>query len=285
MRTRGYLRLVMACGLAACASPGPPVRTAPPPSPVVPESIITTPGSWSFSLAPGTVAYRIQRTAAIEQSDSVTTREISTNSTYESITLEPASDTIRFTAAVDTFSTTTQGAIGAVQSTPLPLQVSGTLVADSLNVISADSIAGKCNPVETALITDLRNLLPRFPTPISTGSSWSDSTDSLGCQGSISTRTHVTRSYRVVGESTYEGTRILIVQRTDSIQATGEGAQQQHRLLLDAKGTGTATYYLDVNSGRVLHLSVSQDSNLTVMASGKTSHFRQNAKQEFALVR
>jgi hypothetical protein len=284
MQIRAYLRLAMVCGLTGCASPRPPVRTAPPPSPAVPEPISTAPGSWSFSLAPGTVAYRVERTAVIEQSDSGATREISSNSTYESIAVEFGGDTIHFTATVDTFSTTTQGVIGAVPSTSLPLQVSGSLVANNLTISSVDSIAGKCNPVETAVITDLRNLLPRFPSPISTGSSWNDSTSSLGCQGSISTMTHITRSYQVVGESTYEGTRILVVQRADSIQAAGEGAQQQHRLLLDARGTGTATYYLDISSGRLLHLSISQDSNLTVTASGRTSHFRQNAKQEFALV-
>jgi hypothetical protein len=89
----------------------------------------------------------------------------------------------------------------------------------------------------------------------------------------------------VIGESAYEGLPVVIVQRTDSIQATGEGAQQQHRMLLDVRGVGTAVYYLDINSGRVLHLSSSQDLSLIVTASGKSSHFRESAKQEFALVR
>jgi hypothetical protein len=89
----------------------------------------------------------------------------------------------------------------------------------------------------------------------------------------------------VIGESSYEGISAIVVQRTDSIQATGEGAQQQHRVLLDARGTGSAIYYLDINSGRVLHLSSSQDLNLVITASGKSSQFRESAKQEFALVR
>lgn len=232
---------------------------------------------------PGTVTYKISRSAAIEDLGAGAKQEISTNSSHESIGLQAIGDTIGFTAVVDTFSTTTQGAIGPAQTTQLPLQLSGFLIGDSL--VITDSLAQKCNPVVSALITDIHNLLVSFPDTLSTQSSWRDSTSLFGCQGSIGTQSHVTRSYKVIGESSYEGISAIIVQRTDSIQATGEGAQQQHRILLDARGVGSAVYYLDINNGRVLHLSSSQDLNLIITASGKSSHFRESAKQEFALVR
>ena len=88
-----------------------------------------------------------------------------------------------------------------------------------------------------------------------------------------------------MGMSAYEGLPALVVQRTDTISAEGDGAQQQHRLVLNASGTGSATYYLDTSTGRVLHLTANQDSNLTVTTSGRTRQFRQSAKQEFGLVR
>jgi hypothetical protein len=78
---------------------------------------------------------------------------------------------------------------------------------------------------------------------------------------------------------------VLVIQRADFIQAEGEGAQQQHRLLLTAVGTGNATYYVDIGTGHVVHLTVNQDIDLTVTASGRANHFRQNARQEFTLVR
>jgi hypothetical protein len=91
--------------------------------------------------------------------------------------------------------------------------------------------------------------------------------------------------YRVLGENIYEGTRAVVVQRSDTIQAEGEGAQQQHRLRLTANGTGSSVYYLDAATGRIVHLSIGQDLALSITASGKTSHFQQTTKQEFVLVR
>lgn len=283
MRLAVFRQLLIVLSLAGCVSARPPQPAPPTPSVPVPSPINTGPKTWSFGFVPGTVTYKISRSATIEDLDAGAKREISTNSSHESIGLQAIGDTISVTAVVDTFSTTTQGAIGPAQLAQLPLQLSGSLVGDSL--VITEGLAQKCDPVATALITDLHNLLANFPDTLSIQMSWRDSTSLLGCQGSIGTQSHVTRSYKVIGESIYEGTSVVMVQRTDSIQATGEGAQQQHRILLDAHGNGSAIYYLEINSGRVLHLSTSQDLNLVVTASGKSSHFRESAKQEFALVR
>lgn len=283
MRLAVIRQLLPVLSLAGCVSARPPQPAVPTPSVPVPSPINTGPKTWSFSFTPGTVTYKISRSATIEDVDAGARREISTNFSHEAIGLQATGDTISFTAVVDTFSTTTQGAIGPAQVAQLPLQLSGHLAGDSL--VITDSLAQKCNPVATALITDLHNLLVSFPDTLSIQMSWRDSTSLLGCQGSIGTQSHISRSYKVIGESIYEGIPVVMVQRTDSIQATGEGAQQQHRMLLEARGIGSAVYYLDINSGRVLHLSSSQDLNLIVTASGKSSHFRESAKQEFALVR
>jgi hypothetical protein len=78
---------------------------------------------------------------------------------------------------------------------------------------------------------------------------------------------------------------VLVVQRADTIHAEGEGAQQQHRMVVTADGAGSATYYLDTRAGHVIHLTVDQNFDLMVTASGRASHFRQTAKQDFTLVR
>src|SRR4029077_3100225 len=101
-------------------------------------------------------------------------------------TLELAGDTIHFTAIIDTSSTLTQGAIGPVQAVPVPVQLSGSFIGDSL-IFSSDSIAEKCNPINSRLSTDLHNLLVRFPVQLSQGSSWKDSVELTGCQGMIPT--------------------------------------------------------------------------------------------------
>jgi hypothetical protein len=212
-------------------------------------------------------------------------RDVSTSSSHESITLQPLGDTMGFTAVVDTFSTTSQGMVTTTQQgAVLPFQLSGFLTGDSIR-ISNDSLNNPCNPVATALITDLHYLLAPFPASLSMASTWRDSTNVIVCGGSIPVRSRATHSYAVAGETLYEGVPVLVIQRADTIHAEGEGAQQQHRMVLTADGVGSATYYLDPRAGHVIHLTVNQNLDLIVTASGRANHFRQTAKQDFTLVR
>ena len=106
-----------------------------------------------------------------------------------------------------------------------------------------------------------------------------------GCQGMIPTTAHIARSYIVSGETVYQGEPVLVIQRTDSIHAHGEGAQQQHRVILDASGTGSALYYVSPRDGRVVRVNTGQDLDLSITASGKINRFKQSSKQEFNFVR
>ena len=273
-------------GCSAGTRPSPPVA----PEPVVPSPPGVTPpaaGTWTFNYAPGTTRYQVSRSAAIEsQSDSTgSKRETSTNTTNEFLSLVAAGDSgLSFTAIVDTFSTTGQGLIGPVPVIQLPVQVTGFLTAETL-IISGDTITSiKCNPVFSTLVSDVRNLLPRFPAELSPGKAWRDSVNSSGCQAGIPTTSRTTSAYVVAGEANYEGRPVLVVQRSDMIQAHGEGAQQQHSVKLDAGGTGNALYYLDRKDGRITRITAGQELNLTITTSGKLHQFKQNSKQEFRLV-
>jgi hypothetical protein len=273
------LYFMIGCGSVRTSPPGASPVELPPPPTVKPSSV----GSWTFSYMPGALRYQISRSAAIEsQADSSTGREISTNITGELITLTPAADSgVGFTVVIDTFSSTTQGRIGPVQPIQLPMQVAG-MFSDSGLTITSDS-SSKCNPVGSIINSDLHNLLTRFPAPLSQGLRWQDSVSMAGCQAAIPTTSRTVRSYTVSGEALYEGRPVLIVQRTDSIQAQGEGAQQQHPMRLDARGTGSAIYYLDTRDGRVVRLTAGQELLLTITASGKPHQFKQSSKQDFRL--
>jgi hypothetical protein len=134
------------------------------------------------------------------------------------------------------------------------------------------------------LATDLHNLLIVFPQQLATGLSWKDSTDVQGCQAGVPTSVHTNRAYAVSGTASYEGRPVLVILRSDTTRAKGEGGLQQHRVSIDATGTGTALYYLDLETGRVVRLTVDQITDLGVIASAKRSQFRQNSKQEFQIV-
>lgn len=282
--------LFVICVLIGCASP----RTSPPGSPVPvpvvpPPPVIASPSanSWAFSYAPGAMHYQVSRSAAIEsQSDTSRNREVSSNLTYERVTLTPAADSgIILTAVIDTFSTTTQGLIGPVQTAQLPVEVLGIFTGDSLSFgIDSAANTGKCNPIRSALVSDLHNLLTRFPAKLTTGLAWRDSVNSGGCQAAIPTTSRTTRSFVVSGEAIYEGRPVLLVQRSDTIQAHGEGAQQQHALKLDAVGNGSAVYYLDTKDGRLVRLTSGQELVLTITTSSKPHQFRQSSRQDFRLL-
>lgn len=284
---RPIRRWGLLCVLAACASPKAPVTGVPTPLPgplpTSPAPDIPSATTWSFTYVAGALSYEVSRTATIQsQSDSSSHTELSNNVTHELVNLEFAGDTIRFTAAIDTFSTATQGSIGPAQTVTLPIQLTGSLLHDSL-IISNDSIRESCNPAQSALATDLRNLLVPFPAKLDQGATWKDSTLVKGCQAMIPTAVTSSRSFTVAGETMYEGHRVLAVQRLDTIRAHGEGAQQQHPLVLDALGTGKALYYLSTGDGHVVHLSTEHDLNLSVSTSGQVHRFRQSSKQEFKL--
>lgn len=291
MKIRGIgcgLLAWLALGCAGGPSGSRPTAPLPIPSPQpsqLPVPVTAGAGAWSFKYSPGVLSYRISRTAAIESNglDSARHREVSTNLTHESLTLEPTDQATNFTAVIDTFATTTQGLIGAVQPVDLPVQFSGSFT-DSALVISNEARGERCNALGSMLVTDLHNLLIVFPAQMSAGMSWKDSLDVRGCQAGVPTSIHITRSYVVSGEAPYEGRTILLIQRADTTRAVGEGGLQQHRIAIDGSGTGTALYYLDTAAGRIVHLTVNQLLNLGVTASGRRFQFAQDSKQDFSIV-
>lgn len=268
-----------------CAPAAVPRPVQPAPLPSIPNPAPSAASAWTINRSSGAISYQISRSAAIEsQSDSNPHREISTNTTHELVTLTMVGDTIHFAALIDTSSSTTQGTIGPVQSVLLPVQLSGSAIGDSLTIL-ADSTTEKCNPVSSALSADLHNLLVGFPSQLSQTGSWRDSLELSTCQAMIPTTVRISRSYVVAGETTYQGLLVVVVQRRDSIHARGEGAQQQHRVTLDASGTGTATYYLNPQNGFVLRLNTEQNLDLAITTSGKIHRFRQISTQNFSSLR
>jgi hypothetical protein len=134
------------------------------------------------------------------------------------------------------------------------------------------------------LVTDLHNLLIAFPKQLSTGVTWKDSADVTGCQAGVPTAAHTARSYIVSGNASFEGHPMLVVLRTDTTRAKGEGGLQQHRVSIEVAGTGTALYYIDTASGRIVRLTIDQLLDLSVTTSARRSQFKQNSKQDFQLV-
>jgi hypothetical protein len=258
-----------------------------PPTPTLPAPGSTIPGAriWSFSYAPGIASYEIRHTATINNlTDSLARQEIVTSLAHEVLTVERVGDTIQLTIAVDSFAISSQPVLGATPSAVLPAHLVGTLTSEGVQLAS-DTLAGKCDPVASAMRSDLHSLVTSFPPQMSEGMTWTDSVKAEGCQGMIPTIADISRVYRVTGETIFNGTPAIVIERRDSIRAHGEGAQQQHRLIIDAGGNGTALEYLGISDGRVIAITGSQELNITIAMSGQTHRFRQSLKQEIAIQR
>jgi hypothetical protein len=286
MRPKAIIPCLLLFIAPSCA-PSTKPSIPPLPQPEAPRPAEPSPSAqfWTFSYAPGVNAYQVTRNATIESQDSAAVQENSSNVTHEVLSLERVGDTVQFKIVADTFSTATEGTIGgSPQSAQLPARIGGILVRDTLQ-LDSDSLSTVCTPVESTLRADLNNLIVSFPTPLTRGMRWRDSVEIATCQAMIPTVAQTRRAYVVTGETVYEGSPVVVIERADTTQAHGEGAQQQHRIVLDGIATGTALYYLSPSTGQVVRITTTQDLALTITASSKTHHFRQNLKQQFALSR
>lgn len=252
-----------AAGAAACAPAAPaptPVPQRPPASvsPAIPP--VTRPplgstrgGAWSFSYAPGTYTYSVVTEAVVA----------------------PASDTMqkRVAPTPPERATITVGADGTVQ------------------VISPTPAASGACDASAAAITRAQQMITTLPPHITGGESWSDSTTTDGCRGSIPATSHVAHTYTVLGDTTLApvltGATVpvtaLHVHRDDVIAATGEGAEGQHRVLVSATGTGSSELYFDVATGRFLGSDGVQNSTVDINTSGRVTRFVQRVAQHVAL--
>lgn len=283
---RLFFGIVFSVACSTTRSSPPPVSTPAPVSPTgqVPPPTVPGAGAWSFRYQPGIAGYQVTRSATIARLDTAGNTELSTNTSHESVTLDSTDLGINFVGVVDGFTTTTQGLIGPVQRTQLPVQVSGSFTPSGLTITS-QAPSEKCDPVYSVLFADLYNLLVPFPQQLSPEISWTDSVEVRGCPAGVPTLSHTTRVFTVTGEVTYDGRPAVMLQRVDTTLAQGEGGLQQHRVSIDAHGTGTAVYYLDVASGRIIHLTTNQTLTLGITASSRQYQLKQDSKQEFGIIR
>jgi hypothetical protein len=127
--------------------------------------------------------------------------------------------------------------------------------------------------------------MPALAGTMTPGMSWSDSIRISGCQAGIPTTVTLRRVFVVSGESVVQDQALLVILRTDTISARGEGSQLQHRVALQAEGSGHATYHLDQAGGKVIRLTTGQNLILSFTGSARTTQFHETSQQEFLLLR
>ncbi len=281
MRGRVFLA-VFFLGCTGRRIPTSPAIPEPVPAPVStsPSSPTSKPSTWAFHYTPGAASYRITRRATVENADSASQQRVSNNLTHEVVTLETTDSALDAAAVVDTFTTITDNP-GPPSLIQVPTQISASLTARALVI---KSFGESCSPTNSILAADLYSLLVPFPYPLTVGMAWRDTIDIKGCQAGIPMSSHVTRLFTVTGQAPRDVHSLVAVTRVDSADLQGEGGLEQHRVSLRANGTGTATYYLNTETGQVIHLSISQILTFDIITQAKRQEFKQETVEDFAIV-
>jgi hypothetical protein len=260
MKLNGMASILGTACMAACASIPPVAEPTPankpqanpaqptlPPAPTAPAppTRVARGGPWSFTYAPGTYTYTIITDAVIAPMlDTVQKRQIPESSQKTTITLSATGD------------------LQVVDPVPGP-------------TASCDSSA--------TLITRAQELIPKLPNQLAVGDRWRDSTTTTGCRGTIPAESTVISNYVVVGDTALANAVALQIHRTDSLSATGEGTEGQHRILVSATGTGVTDLFLDTATGRLLSSRGLQTSLVNVTTSGKLTQFIQHVTETAAI--
>lgn len=144
-----------------------------------------------------------------------------------------------------------------------------------------DSIGGQpagsfidCQNLALNRMTAVQRNLVRLPVSISQGQTWTDSATVATCSGSIPVELTTVRAYRVLGEAG----GVVTLERSDRMVATGQGAQGQHRITLEAQGTGISRLNVDRLTGELSDASGEFRSEVTVGSSGRLQRFRQTVR-------
>ena len=241
-----------ACTVARIPSTPSPQPSEPAPThPAAPQPTVSVQparggGPWAYAPASGTYSYVITTDATIERVDSV--------------------------APPRTLPTTTQRVTLAIFST-----------GDVQLVDPSAPVSGTPCDAAAALATRALELVPRFPATLTAGATWSDSTTSQGCRGTIPTTTHTQSRYTVIGDTSISGVVALQIHRADSITANGEGVQGQHHVTLAATGSAATDLFLDPAGGHFLGADETQETNVDVTASGRTERFLQHVHERATL--
>lgn len=204
-------------------------------------------GPWTFTYTPATLTYDIM--------------------TEGTVAMLPDSTNLRALASVTQRVTFAVAADGSVQLIDPPVPTGP--VCDSIAVL-----AGRTT-----------QLLPKLPSQLTAGLTWSDSATVDNCVGNAFANTVLAHTYTVMGDTVFNGTKVLHIVRSSVMTAKGEGSEGQHRVLLTTSGTGTTDLYFDVTAGRFLGSLGTQTSLIDVTTSGRLSHFLQQATERVTFVR
>ena len=278
----GLVLLSTACATSGSA-PGSPPRSPDRTSVSEPSEIISTP---ALSLLPDGRArsYLSRATTILEfHSDTSSAQDSVTVLTDFTVSATSEGGSLKLAGTIDHISIKAGSRIGQLE-TPLavPFAFTGsvensTLFLDSLNNGATTGFPCLNNAFGTLAL--LRRNVVILPSVIRSGMTWTDSADVSACSGPIPVNLTLVQTYRIIGETGYEGQQVLLVERIDQTRVAGEGSQGQHRILISSEGTGSAKLYVSRTTGSLVVNESEQKADINVTSSGRVQKFTQTVRE------
>lgn len=256
-----------------------PVITAP-----INDASVKSAGPWV--LTPGHQPHpyhSISQTTVHELSNPAIRQKSTEVTTAFTISLDQSQTSLIISGRIDTVSFRSQNQLAPDNnSLTLPLLFEGELALTTLTITVKNPplMDGSCSPLVSSILSDLHAVMTIYPTHLTPGFTWRDSTLITTCiTGGIQTRGRIIQLFRVIGERAFNTTRALLLQRLDSTYISGDGAEDNHQIHLEAKGTGTANIYISPIVAITLGVELSEKTEIAITNSGKTRRFIQEVTQ------
>jgi len=240
--------------------------------------------SWKITPTDQPQTYTSHLTTVITQTDIPASRRDSlvTQTSY-SITTTRSADTAVFSGSIESFVVQGDTVDSASVRLSTPVAFTGAFGNHQITAkLSSDNRVEEPGSCETLAQTPLkiiqRNLF-LLPLQLTAGQTWTDSTSSHVCNGTLQTINTVIRTLRVAGESELNGNFVLALDENERTFSKGEGSQGQHQILIETQGSTTGRLYVDRNSGQLLTAQTTNRTSVSIASSGRIQHFIQNSTE------
>jgi hypothetical protein len=287
---RAQLSILAVAFIAACTHPSTvsspeiptsePTRTATP-QPALPEG--NSSKEWQLSPTAEPQRYTSTITTSIQQSSGPTAvRDTITTRAQYDLSMSRSNVETSFTGSIQNLTVQAGKRIGNKDLTPLfPINFSGSMRSHDLqvDVTNPDHSSLPCEiPARTTLGVVQRNLFTT-PVDIRAGMTWQDSLSSTTCSGSLELNLIILRTYKVIGESMLNGHSTIAIDINERTFSSGEGSQENHRIIVTGQGSRLGHLYLDTTTGLLLSLSSEIHTRLDVQISGITQQFTETSTE------
>lgn len=239
---------------------------------------------WKITPTTQPQTYSSLLTTVITQTDIPAARHDSlvTQALY-SISTTKFLDTISFSGSITAFTIRGNTSESEEADFITPIFFTGSLSNHTINakVSSGNRLQDQdnCqNPQQTPLRVIQRNLFA-LPLEIAADQSWTDSTSSLVCSGTLPITYTVIRTLTVAGESELEGNPVLVLNQSERTFSSGEGSQGQHRIIVEGQGLTNGRLYINLVSGQLVAVNSTNKTSLSIQSSGRIQHFSENSTE------